>query len=101
MQDQSIPLALDSTTGEHPNLPHSPKFDFGDRVMWFRVPTQDFGIVVDRSYGTEGSVQALGWHYTIQLDPHSPSFADCKSDIGFEDDLALLESICENTDAIE
>ena len=62
-----------------------------DRVYWFRVPTQDFGIVVNRFYCTEGSVQALGWHYTIQLDPHNPSFAHCKTDFGFEDDLALMK----------
>jgi len=68
------------------------KFDIGDRVYWFRVPTQDFGDVVDYLYGTEGTVQALGWHYLIQLDPRSPSFAHCKFDWGFEADLAILDS---------
>lgn len=67
------------------------KFNRGDRVYWFRVPTQDFGIVVDCFYGTEGSVQAIGWHYTIALDPNSPSFAHCKTDCGFEEDLALMQ----------
>jgi len=69
----------------------SARFNLGDRVYWFCVPTQDFGIVVDRFYGTEGSVQALGWHYTIQLDPNSSSFGHCKIDCGFEADLALLD----------
>lgn len=67
------------------------KFNLGDRVYWFRVPTQDFGLVVERFYGTEGSVQAIGWHYTIELDPNSPSFAHCKTDYGFEEDLALIK----------
>ena len=67
------------------------KFNLGDRVYWFRVPSQDFGTVLDCFYGAEGSVQALGWHYTIQLDPDSPSFDHCKFDYGFEDDLALME----------
>ncbi|MBD3886820.1 hypothetical protein IFO70_34855 [Phormidium tenue FACHB-886] len=67
------------------------KFNIGDRVRWFRVPTQDFGVVVERFYGPEGSVQALGWHYTVQLDVDSPSFAHCKTDCGFEDDLALMQ----------
>ena len=74
----------------NPLLP--PRFNVGNRVCWFRVPTQDFGIVVDRFYGIEGSVQASGWHYTIQLDPNSPSFAHCKTDCGFEDDLAWMET---------
>lgn len=69
-----------------------PKFNLGDRVYWFRVVTQDFGVVVERFYGTEGSVEGLGWHYTIRLDPDSPSFEYCKTDYGFEEDLALVES---------
>lgn len=68
-----------------------PKYDSGDRVYWFRVATQDFG-VVERFYGTEGSVEGLGWHYTIRLDLDSPSFEYCKTDYGFEEDLALVES---------
>lgn len=67
------------------------KFSLGDRVRWFRVPTQDFGLVCECFYGLESSVQAVGWHYSIQLDPNSPSFAHCKMDYGFEDDLERLE----------
>ncbi|MBD3886411.1 hypothetical protein IFO70_32515 [Phormidium tenue FACHB-886] len=73
------------------NPPRPPRFNLDDRVRWHRVPTQDFGVVVERFYGTEGSVQALGWHYMIQLDVDSPSFAHCKTDCGFEEDLALME----------
>ena len=58
------------------------KFSLGDRVRWFRVPTQDFGLVCECFYGLESSVQAVGWHYSIQLDPNSPSFAHCKMDYG-------------------
>lgn len=87
-----------SITSNDPPQPY-PKFSLGDRVRWFRVPTQDFGIIVDRFYGTEGSVQALGWHYTIKLDPDSPSFDHCKTDYGFEDDLELLRA--GGTDAAE
>lgn len=76
------------------------KFRLGDRVRWFRVPTQDFGTVVNCFYSTEGSVQALGWHYLIQLDPRSSSFTHCKFDLGFEDDLAVLE-LEKDGDAIE
>jgi hypothetical protein len=68
-----------------------PKFNLGDRVRWFRVPTQDFGVVADRFYGTEGSVQATGWHYLVELAPQSPSFSHCKEDYGFEDDLQFVE----------
>ena len=89
MQNQ-VPSELASIASCGTLLP-SPKFNLEDRVYWFRVPTQDFGIVVGRFYGIEGSVQASGWHYTIQLDPNSPSFAHCKTDYGFEDDLALME----------
>ncbi|HEY9620670.1 MAG TPA: hypothetical protein V6C78_09890 [Crinalium sp.] len=69
-----------------------PKFRVGDRVRWFRVPTQDFGVVADCFYGSEGSVQAEGWHYLIRLDSRSPSFSHCKEDYGFEDDLELVEA---------
>lgn len=69
-----------------------PKFNLGDHVRWFRVPTQDFGVVSDRFYGSEGSVQAEGWHYLIRLDPRSPSFLYCKEDYGFEDDLEQVEA---------
>jgi hypothetical protein len=67
-----------------------PKFRIGDRVFWFRVSTQDFGVVSDRFYGLESSVKAEGWHYQIKLDPQSPSFPHCKEDYGFEDDLEYL-----------
>jgi hypothetical protein len=66
------------------------KFNIGDCVCWCRVPSRDFGIIVERFYGAEGSIKALGWHYTIQLDPDSPSFDHCKIDYGFEDDLSLI-----------
>jgi hypothetical protein len=69
-----------------------PKFSLSDRVYWFRVPTKDFGTVIERFYRTEGSVQKLGWHYTIRLDPDSPSFEYCKAGCGFEEDLALVEA---------
>lgn len=68
----------------------NPKFKVGDRVRWFRVPTQDFGVVIECFYGSEGSVEAVGWHYLVQLDSQSPSFAHCKEDYGFEDDLESI-----------
>jgi hypothetical protein len=68
-----------------------PKFRVGDRVRWFQVATQDFGIVADCFYGSEGSVEAVGWHYLVQLDPNSPSFEHCKEDYGFEDDLECIQ----------
>ena len=67
------------------------KFNAGDRVRLFRVPTQDFGVVIDCFYGSESSVQAVGWHYQVQLDPCSPSFAHCRVDYGFEEDLECFE----------
>ncbi|WP_448287833.1 hypothetical protein [Phormidesmis priestleyi] len=42
------------------NSPGLPKFNLGDRVIWFRVPTQDFGVVSALFHGSEGSVQAVG-----------------------------------------
>ncbi|WP_088890009.1 hypothetical protein [Leptolyngbya ohadii] len=99
MQEGSTHTPDNLVVGQSSNPETVPKFKVGDRVCWFRVPTQDFGTVVERFYGTEGSVQALGWHYTIELDPHSPSFDHCKTDYGFEDDLELLEA--GGTDAAE
>ncbi|MBW4659698.1 MAG: hypothetical protein KME15_13560 [Drouetiella hepatica Uher 2000/2452] len=55
------------------------------------MPTKDFGVVIGRFYSLESSVQAVGWHYSIQLDPDSPSFTHCKIDYGFEDDLERFE----------
>lgn len=68
-----------------------PKFSLGDRVCWHRVPSCDFGVVRDRFYGTEGSVQATGWHYLVELAPQSPSFSHCKEDYGFEEDLEFVD----------
>ena len=92
MQSRSVQPITDLMIRESFDVQSSPRFNLGDRVYWFRVPTQDFGVVVERSYGAEGSVQALGWHYTIQLSPGSPSFTYCKTDVGFEDDLAWMET---------
>lgn len=99
MHNQAQPVESSTVSDSYWLL--SPRFNVGDRVYWFRVPTQDFGVVVERFYGTEGSVQALGWHYTIQLDPNSPSFAHCKTDDGFEADLALMEQERRGTDAAD
>ena len=76
-------------SGEEEMVQIPAKFNIGDRVRWFRVPTQDFGLVRDRFYGTEGSVEAVGWHYFVQLDPNSPSFRHCKKDYGFEYDATI------------
>jgi hypothetical protein len=85
------PLSSSSIPPLNCSICPPPKFRVGDLVCWFRVPTQDFGIVVEQFYGMEGSVRELGWHYRIQLDPDSPSFDYCKTDYGFEEDLALME----------
>lgn len=89
MQNRAKPAQ--SLTVSDNNSLQVPRFNLGDHVRWFRVPTQDFGVVIDRFYGSESSVQAIGWHYQVQLDPHSPSFAHCKLDYGFEEDLECLE----------
>ena len=68
-----------------------PRFQLGQTVQWSCVPSQDFGRIIGIAFGTEGSVQATGYHYKIALDPSSPSFTDgITSDWGFEDDLALV-----------
>ncbi len=68
-----------------------PRFQLGQTVQWSCVPSQDFGHIIGIAFGTEGSVQATGYHYEIVLDPISPSFADrIMTDWGFEDDLALV-----------
>lgn len=72
-------------------ITHPAKFNVGDRVRWFRVATQDFGTVVNRFFGAESSVRAIGWHYQVQLHPDSPSFAHCREDYGLEDDLERME----------
>ena len=68
-----------------------PRFQLGQHVQWSGVPSRDFGRILGITFGTEGSVQATGYHYEIALDPSSPSFADgITSDWGFEDDLELV-----------
>lgn len=101
MQSKSIQSSTNLGTGKSLDSPSRPRFNLGDRVYWFRVPTQDFGTVVEHFYGTEGSVQGLGWHYTIQLDPDSPSFTHCKTDCGFEADLALMHQQLGDPDAAD
>ena len=80
-----------------PDLPPEtlpePRFQLGQPVQWSCVPSRDFGRIIGIVFGTEGSVQATGYHYEIALDPSSPSFADgITTDWGFEDDLALVTS---------
>ena len=70
-----------------------PRFQLEQHVRWNCVPSQDVGHIIGITFGTEGSVQATGYHYEIALDPSSPSFADgILTDWGFEDDLALVTS---------
>jgi hypothetical protein len=72
----------------------APKFQLGQTVKWACVPTGDYGRVVGVVYGNEGSVRETGFHYAIQLDLNSPSYADgTRSDWAFEEDLELLPPI--------
>ncbi|MBW4662043.1 MAG: hypothetical protein KME15_25580 [Drouetiella hepatica Uher 2000/2452] len=68
------------------------KFQLGQQVRWSCVPSQDFGRVLGIVFGSEGSVQASGYHYAIALDSSSPSFADgIFADWGYEEDLELVD----------
>jgi hypothetical protein len=87
------PLLLSSIALPQPSLVYlpAPKFQIGQRVYWKAIADPDFGRIVGVVWATEGSVQALGYHYAIQLDPASPSIADgITSDWAFEADLDLL-----------
>lgn len=75
-------------------LPHDfppARFQIGQSVYWTHVPSHDFGRIIGLVYSSEATVQALGYHYAVQLDPSSPSYVDgTRSDWAFEDDLELL-----------
>lgn len=82
------PLTLPSPL---PDPLPAPKFQLGQQVYWAMVSTQDYGRVVGCVFATETSVQALGYHYIVQLDAASPSKRfGIAVDWGFEADLALL-----------
>lgn len=72
----------------------TPKFHLGQSVYWAYVPSQDFGFVIGIVYAAEASTQALGYHYAVQLDPNSPSFADgIYSDWAFEEDIEPIPAL--------
>ena len=69
-----------------------PKFSIGQQVVWAKTQSRDYGYVIGIFYAAEASVQAVGYHYAIQLAPDSPSKQlGIDVDWGFEADLALID----------
>ncbi len=69
-----------------------PKFSIGQQVVWAKTQSQDYGYVIGIFYAAEASVQAMGYHYAIQLALDSPSRQlGIDVDWGFEADLALID----------
>lgn len=67
----------------------APKFHIGQQVYWSLVSTQDHGRIVGCVFAQETNVQAIGYHYVVQLDADSPSQSfGIQVDWGFESDLA-------------
>ena len=89
--NHSISIPPVTLAEQTPETFPEPRFQLEQHVRWNCVPSQDFGHIIGIAFGTEGSVQATGYHYEIALDPSSPSFADgILTDWGFEDDLELV-----------
>lgn len=69
----------------------TPKFELGQTVAWANVETRGFGKIIGIVFARAASVEAIGFHYAIELDSQSPSCDDCAADWGFEQDLELIE----------
>ena len=50
-----------------------PLFQLDQTLKFCKVPTGDFGRVVGYVFAAAASVQAIGFHYLLVLDPESPS----------------------------
>jgi hypothetical protein len=50
-----------------------PLFQLDQTLKFGKVPTGDFGRVVGYVFAAAASVQAIGFHYLLVLDPESPS----------------------------
>lgn len=72
------------------NQQHLPKFSIATKVVWAYVKAHDHGVVVSRLWLDETVHKVTGWHYLIRLHPNSSSYAFCKEDWGYEEDLKLL-----------
>lgn len=68
----------------------APKFQIGQRVYWKALSNPDFGHIVGVVWATEASVRAIGYHYSVLLEPDSPSSSFIQLDWAFEDDLAAM-----------
>ena len=67
-----------------------PRFQIGTWVYWKALKDSDFGHIVGLVWATEGSTQAIGYHYSVLLDKASFSRAFIELDWAFEDDLAVM-----------
>ena len=67
-----------------------PKFQIGQWVYWKALKNPDFGHIVGLVWATEGSTQAIGYHYSVLLDKASFSRAFIELDWAFEGDLAVI-----------
>ncbi|HEY9630504.1 MAG TPA: hypothetical protein V6C84_24680 [Coleofasciculaceae cyanobacterium] len=87
----SNPVFLTSTLPDvlPQNLPTT-KFQIGQYVRWAYVSSHDFGRIAGIVWASEASIQAIGYHYAIQLDPSSHSYANgILTDWAFEEDIEL------------
>ncbi len=69
-----------------------PKFQLDQTLKFGKVPAGDFGRVVGYVFAAAASVQAMGFHYLLVLDPESPSRKELGilSDWIFEGDAELI-----------
>jgi hypothetical protein len=69
-----------------------PLFQLDQTLKFCKVPTGDFGRVVGYVFAAAASVQAIGFHYLLVLDPESSSRRelDIRADWIFEEDAEPL-----------
>jgi hypothetical protein len=90
-----VTLRPESSSG----LPE-PRYHINQTIKFTKVPTGDWGRICGLIYATSVTVQAVGYHYLITLDPSSKSRTEIGilSDWVFEDDAELVrENLLNNT----
>jgi len=76
--------------GKFPDNVPPPKLKIGDRVRWYPLPTQDFGIITGLEYAPTNRLPSWNWRYVVWLDARSPSYTWVSVDTAWEEDLEVL-----------
>ncbi|HEY9626100.1 MAG TPA: hypothetical protein V6C84_02255 [Coleofasciculaceae cyanobacterium] len=88
-----FPITIDALPENFPGYTPTPKFQIGDRVCWYPLPAQDFGIITGLEYAPAAHLQSWAWKYIIWLDRHSPSRLWVITDTAWETDLESLAAV--------